>query len=287
MGMGFRPNSCSVSADGQLGSSLISQYYYNRMEKQVNFSVDGLTGIQDWSGNSITAGIYGKAAGGMAGFAADNTVTATVTGWTHGPIEGGFKLDGSSYIESNSSSLFNTRHINTSGITVMTHVKFFSTGDTNILTIGACGSTLAGLALRNGAVEFSANGESVTAGALSSTTNAMANQNSVQLNEWLHIAATIHSGTASTTGAAIFINGEKTTLARSTTSLSGAVSTYPVVNNDARMIIGKNMDRTVSGLTGVIGLTRIFSRPLNDAEVFENFITSIPSQVVVNEINIA
>ena len=99
MGMGIRPMSTSYPADGARGSSLVCQYFYNRMEKQATFTTSGLTGVMDWGSGGVSAGIYGKAAGGMAGYHADNTVTATVSGWTHGPIEGGFLLDGSSYIE--------------------------------------------------------------------------------------------------------------------------------------------------------------------------------------------
>tara|TARA_R110000824_G_scaffold203729_1_gene388373 strand:- start:243 stop:1649 length:1407 start_codon:yes stop_codon:yes gene_type:complete len=298
MGLAFRPNSCGipvgVSANGELGSSLVNQYFYNRNEKLNTelFGIDpsllpaGLTSVQDWSGNGVSAGIYGKAADALAEYHDDNNLSGTVTGWTYGPIEGGFKLDGYSHIESISSSLFNTRSLNTSGVTLMTHVKFFSTGDTNIATIGSCGSVLAGIALRRGAIEVIANGDSITAGAITSTTNDMAGSGYVHMNQWMHIAAVLRSGSATTTGTSMFINGEKVTLARSTTSISAAVS-FPVINDDGRLIIGKNMNRTTSALTGVIGLTRVFNRPLTDAEIFENFITSIPSQSIINEINIA
>ena len=47
------------------------------------------------------------------------------------------------------------------------------------------------------------------------------------------------------------------------------------------------MNRNTNGLTGVVGLTRIFNRPLSDAEVMQNFISTIPSQAVISEINIA
>ena len=75
-------------------------------------------------------------------------------------------------------------------------------------------------------------------------------------------------------------------MARSTTSVSGNIN-FPIINDDARLIIGKNMDRNLGGLTGVVGMTRIFNRPLSDAEVMQNFIATIPSQAVISEINIA
>jgi hypothetical protein len=287
MGMGIRPLSTSYPANGIKGSSLVCQYFYNRMEKQAVWTTSGLTGVMDWGSGAVSAGIYGKAAGAMAGYHADNTLSATVTGWIHGPIEGGFLLDGSSYIETVSAAAFSTRNEATSGVAVMGYVKMFNTGDsTNIFTVGACGSVLAGVSVKNGSLELNVNGETVSAGSITSTSNAMAGGLQMPLNQWVHICAQAQSGTASTSGASIFINGEKTTLARSTASLSANIN-FPVINNDARLIIGKNMDRTVSGLTGVVGMTRIFNRPLSDAEVMQNFISTIPSQAVISEINIA
>tara|TARA_Y100000310_G_C20703883_1_gene832802 strand:- start:1740 stop:3101 length:1362 start_codon:yes stop_codon:yes gene_type:complete len=287
MGMGIRPLSTSYPADGGRGSGLVCQYFYNRMEKQPTFHTTGLTGIMDWGSGSVSAGIYGKAAGGMAGYYADNTVSASVTGWLHGPIEGGFMLDGSSYIETATASAFSTRHAGTSGVAIMGYVKMFSTGsDTNIFTIGACGTVLAGISVKDGSIELNINSETVSAGAVTSTSNAMAGAISMPLNQWVHIVAQAESGSGSTSGANIFINGEKTTLARSTTSVSGNIN-FPIINDDARLIIGKNMDRNLGGLTGVVGMTRIFNRPLSDAEVMQNFIATIPSQAVISEINIA
>ena len=287
MGMGIRPLSTSYPADGSRGAGLVCQYFYNRMEKQAVFAVSGLTGVMDWGSGAVSAGIYGKAAGGMATYNADNTVTATVTGWTHGPIEGGFILDGASYIESDTAGAFSTRHAGTSGVAVMGYVKMFNTGDsTNLFTVGACGTVLAGVSIKNGNVELNVNGETVSAGSLTAAAGTQAGGIQMPLNQWVHICAQAQSGTASTSGASIFINGEKTLLARSTTSVSGNIN-FPIINGDARLIIGKNMDRTVSGLTGVVGLTRIFNRPLSDAEVFQNFIATIPSQTTISEINIA
>jgi|19_taG_2_1085344.scaffolds.fasta_scaffold00175_17 hypothetical protein len=291
MGMGIRPLSTSYplgSASGRVGSSLVCQYMYNRMEKQETFTTSGLTGVMDWSGNAVTAGIYGKAAGGMATYHADNAVTATVTGWTHGPIEGGFLLDGSSYIETATSNTFSLRDTSTSGIAVMGYVKMFSTGDsTSLFTVGACGTVLAGVSVKNGSVELNVNGETVSAGSLTAGSGTQAGALQMPLNQWVHVCAQATSGrTIPISGAAIFINGEKTILARSTTSLSGNID-FPIINSDARMIIGKNMDRSTSGLTGVVGLTRVFNRPLSDAEVMQNFISTIPSQAVISEINIA
>lgn len=287
MGMGIRPMSCTYPATGEVGASLVCQYFYNRMEKQLNFTTSGLTGVMDWGSGTVSAGIYGKAAGGMANYNADNAVTATVTGWVQGPIEGGFMLDGASYIESDTAAAYSIRNAALSGSTIMGYVKFFNTGDsTNIFTVGACGSVLGGVSLKNGHIEYDVNGETVTAGSLTAGSGTMAGALQVPLNQWLHIAAVSQSGTGATSGAAIYINGEKTTLARSLTSVSGNIN-YPVINNDARLIIGKNMDRTTSGLTGVVGLTRIFNRPLGDGEVMQNFISTIPSQAVISEINIA
>ena len=287
MGMGIRPLSTSYPADGTRGSGLVCQYFYNRMEKQAAWTTSGLTGIMDWGGGGVSAGIYGKAAGGMATYHANNAVSASVTGWIHGPIEGGFLLDGSSYIETVTAAAFSTRHLGTSGVAVMGYVKMFSTGaDTNVFTVGACGTVLAGVSVKNGSLEFNVNGETVSAGSLTAASGTQAGGLFMPLNQWVHVCAQAQSGTGSTSGANIFINGEKTTLARSTTSVSGNIN-FPIINNDARLIIGKNMNRSTNGLTGVVGLTRIFNRPLSDAEVMQNFISTIPSQAVISEINIA
>jgi len=287
MGMGIRPLSTSYPANGQIGSSLVCQYFYNRMEKQAAWTTSGLTGIMDWGSGGVSAGIYGKAAGGMATYHANNTVSATVSGWIHGPIEGGFLLDGSSYIETVTAAAFSNRHESTSGVAVMGYVKMFSTAsDTNVFTVGACGSVLAGISVKNGGVEFNVNGETISAGSLTAASGTQAGGLAMPLNQWIHVCAQAQSGTGSTSGANIFINGEKTTLARSTTSVSGNIN-FPVINDDARLIIGKNMNRNTNGLTGVVGLTRIFNRPLSDAEVMQNFISTIPSQAVISEINIA
>ena len=45
-----------------------------------------------------------------------------------GPIEGGFRLDNSSYLEGVTSSLFNTRNDTTTGMTMMTYIRFHATG---------------------------------------------------------------------------------------------------------------------------------------------------------------
>lgn len=291
MGMGFRPVGETTPPTGENGSSLVLQYMFNAMEGTGDtFATSGLTGVYDWSGNSITAAIYGKGAGDMSGFAGDGNVSATVTGHTYGPIEGAFRIDGDTFIKTKSSSYFNTLHESTSGFTVMTFFKMFTTGDSDIITLTDGSDIMGSIKISEGSLVFSNNNGSVTAGSITAVgQNAgTADFANTRLSRWVHVAATI-SATGSEYGTKLFINGTPSVLARTTTSLSSSLSAIPeyAVPDDGYMIMARNIDEITKGLTGIVGLTRIFNRPLSEAEIFENFITSVPGQVICNEINIA
>jgi hypothetical protein len=125
--------------NGAAGSAEITTYLYNNMEQQQVWASSGLTGVFDLSFNGLSGAIKGKAAGHgvMQAAGSQSSGSGTVTGWTGGPIEGGFRLDNSSYIEGVTSStvdsganLFNktSRNIATTGLTMMTYVRFHATG---------------------------------------------------------------------------------------------------------------------------------------------------------------
>lgn len=292
MGMGFRPEPEYELPTGELGGSLVLQYLYNSMEGTgETFATSGLTGVYDWSGNSISAAILGKGIGEMANFDVDNTVSGTVTGHTYGPIEGAFRIDGDTYIKTKTSSYFGTRHASTSGFTMMTHVKMFSSGDSDILTITDGTTVMGSIFTSEGSLVFENDNGSVSAGSITAEGQnaATADFANNRMSRWVHIAATMDASTNSTSGVRLYINGKPSVLARIQDSVSSSLTAIPefIVNDDGYMIIARNKDEINNGLTGLIGLTRIFNRPLKEAEIFENFITSIPSQIVCNEINIA
>ena len=109
------PPAAGSHMTGKPGSADITTYLYNQQDQQQVWASSGLTGVFDLSFNGLSGAIKGKAAGHgeMQTAGSQGSGSGTVTGWTTGPIEGGFRLDNSSYIEGVTSSLFNTRVINT------------------------------------------------------------------------------------------------------------------------------------------------------------------------------
>ena len=142
IGNGIRPKGNQLSTyvldttpagqnmNGNAGSADITTYLYNQQDAQEVWTSSGLTGVFDLSYNGLSAAIVGKAAGhgAMQTAGLQGAGSGTVTGWTSGPIEGGFRLDNSSYIEGVTSSLFNTRYHTTTGMTMMTYIRFHATG---------------------------------------------------------------------------------------------------------------------------------------------------------------
>ena len=287
----MRPEPETIPPIGITGQSLILQYMYNAMENTDTFTTSGLTGIYDWSGNSVSATIFGKGAGDMANFNLDNTVSATVTGHTYGPIEGGFRIDGDTYIKSANSSYFNTRDATTSGFTIMTHLKLFAGGNTDVISVTDGTDVMGSIGIRENSLVFSNNNGSVTAGTLTAVSQNAGSADFVnnKLSKWAHVAVTVDATTGTTSGTRLYVNGKPAVLTGIQDTVSASFTAIPefTVPANAYTIIGKNKDNVSNGLTGVIGLTRIFNRPLSDSEIFCNFITSIPSQNVCNEINIA
>lgn len=300
IGYGIRPapeglldslNDQTIPPNGTLASSLVLQYQYNAMERTQEFSTSGLTGVYDWSGNSNSASIFGQGAGDMVNFDIDNAVSGTVTGHTAGANEGGFRFEGNTYIKTTNPSvanLFNVRDLSTSGITLMTYVKFNATGNTDVITLHDGVDTMASLKVDRGCIVFESGTNSVSAGYIDIIGNPAVTAGT-QLTKWMHVAATMNSTPGSSeVGTKLYINGFSTTLAGSEESISADMYSIPQLNDaTTEMIIGANPDTVSNSLTGVVSLTRFFNRPLTDAEIFENFITTIPPQAVIDEINIA
>ena len=110
IGNGIRPKGKQLSTyvvdattdmNGNAGSADITTYLYNNQDQQQVWTSSGLTGVFDLSFNGLSAAVKGKAAGhgAMQTAGVQGAGSGTVTGWTTGPMEGGFRLDNSSYLE--------------------------------------------------------------------------------------------------------------------------------------------------------------------------------------------
>ena len=327
IGNGIRPKgkqnstyvvNATTDMNGAAGSADITTYLFNQQDAQEVWASSGLTGVFDLSYNGLSAAIVGKAAGhgAMQTAGLQGAGSGTVTGWTSGPIEGGFRLDNSSYLEGVTSSLFNTRNDVTTGMTMMTYVRFHATGSTQEF-MNICGAEEGfKLYMENGGFSFSNNLSSVTAGALTTgagtvgkSTNNMVGQHNILLNKWYHVAGVI-SATGSDSGMRIYIDGHRMPLARTRyASAAGAdVSVIPLsasISGSAVQSTGGSADvigmpiptsprllmGTTRALAGAqvahdIGLTRVFNRPLSDSEVFQNFIGTIPSNLELSNFKI-
>ena len=352
LGNGIRPKGRQLSTyvidattdmNGAAGSADITTYLYNQQEQQQVWASSGLTGVFDLSFNGLSASIQGKAAGrvGDPSLSAELQTagsqgggSGTVTGWTTGPIEGGFRLDNSSYIEGLTSSLFNTRDTDTTGMTVMTYVRFHTTGtEQSIMNI--CGgvttdSSAAGEGIRlymapggnnsttktGASFSFSNTESSITAGALTTadgtvgkSTNNMVGAHNILLNKWYHVAGVVNATTGNLSGMSIYVDGHKMPLARTrldgdvdvgSVPTSGTLSGYTNFVNGAindntvaipkptspRLLIGSSRVLAGATVSHDVALTRVFNRALSDAEVFQNFIGTIPSNAVIENLKI-
>ena len=335
IGNGIRPKGRQTSTyvvdattdmNGAAGSADITTYLYNQQEQQEIWTSSGLTGVFDLSFNGLSAAIKGKAAGHgvMQVAGVQGAGSGTVTGWTTGPTEGGFRLDNSSYLEGVTSSLFNTRDHVTTGMTLMTYVKFHATGS-NQAFMDVCGAEDGfKLSMSGGTLCFTNTQSSITAGALTTAAgtvgtspNNMAGAHNVLLNKWYHVAGVV-SATGSNSGMRIYVDGKRMPLARTREAASdydGPTSAMPTFQSNfplsgsvsgsqdqldstsadviampeltsPRLLMGS--DRTLAGanLAFDVALTRVFNRPLSDSEVFQNFIGTIPSNATLDNFKI-
>ena len=335
IGNGIRPKGRQTSTyvvdattdmNGAAGSADITTYLYNQQEQQEIWTSSGLTGVFDLSFNGLSAAIKGKAAGHgvMQVAGVQGAGSGTVTGWTTGPTEGGFRLDNSSYLEGVTSSLFNTRDHVTTGMTLMTYVKFHATGSDQAF-MDVCGAEDGfKLSMSGGTLCFTNTQSSITAGALTTaagtvgtSTNNMAGAHNVLLNKWYHVAGVV-SATGSNSGMRIYVDGKRMPLARTreaATDYDGPTSAMPTFQSNfplsgtvsgsqdqlnstsadviampelttPRLLMGS--DRTLAGanLAFDVALTRVFNRPLSDSEVFQNFIGTIPSNATLDNFKI-
>ncbi len=328
IGNGIRPKgkqnstyvvNATTDMNGAAGSADITTYLYNQQDAQQNWTSSGLTGVFDLSYNGLSAAIKGKAAGhGVMQESGTAAVVGpgTVTGWSGGPIEGAFRLDNSSFLEGVTSSLYNTREDTTTGMTLMTYVRFHATGS-NQAFMNICGAEDGfKLAMSGGALSFTNTAASITAGALTTaagtvgtSTNNMAGQHTIQLNRWYHVAGVV-SATGSNSGMKIYIDGNRMQLARTSlignvgaltgsiplsASVSGSQAQGKATSADVvamptlttpRLLMGS--DRTLAGANVAhdLSITRVFNRALSDSEVFQNFIATIPSNLTLSNFKI-
>ena len=326
IGNGIRPKGkqsstyvvdATTDMNGNVGSADITTYLYNNQDQQQVWTSSGLTGVFDLSFNGLSAAVKGKAAGhgAMQTAGLQGAGSGTVTGWTAGPMEGGFRLDNSSYLEGVTSSLFNTRYHTTTGMTLMTYVRFHATGS-NQAFMDICGAEDGfKLSMSGGTLCFDNARSSITAGALTTaagtvgtSTNNQAGAHNVLLNKWYHVAGVV-TATGSNSGMRIYVDGKRMILARTRSTggtineddfpLSGTVSgsVEQAVDTSAdvvamptltspRLLMGS--DRTLAGANQAfdVALTRVFNRPLSDSEVFQNFIGTIPSNATISNFKI-
>ena len=312
MGNGVRPlgrqSSGDTAPNGEKGKAEILTYFYNRMEIQDTWTSSGLTGVYDRSYNGLSGALMGKAAGhGAIQTDGDPAAgTATVTGWSLGPIEGGFRLDNGGYIKTNrlapNASLFNARNETTSGMTFMTYARFHATGSTqNIITIAGDEANPAfalsfkgnGEQADTGIIEFSNHLSSVTAGAITASDNPMAGPYPIKFNRWYHIAGRVSAADDDLSGLSVYINGERTKLARSVASVSGtgpAASTGNIVAmaspTNPLAFFGSDKAGNGAVVAHDLSLTRIFTRGLSDSEVFQNYIATVPGNITLKSFKI-
>ena len=229
---------------------------------------------------------------------------------------------GGGYIKTNrlslKKSLFNARHHSTTGMTFMTYARFHASADQHIITLAGDETNPAfELIYRNGydekswqggstrsptgLIEFNNYLSSVTAGSITGAINSdgdlvpntMGAPYPIELNKWYHIAATI-SATGSKSGMTIYINGENAVLMGSESSISAAAPAAATGNvvamaSPTNPYAAFGSAKQGNGATGSpidIGLTRIFTRPLSHSEVFQNYIATIPGNVVLDTIKI-
>ena len=312
MGNGVRPlgkqtETGGTTPNGEKGKAEILTYLYNRMEVQNSWTSSGLTGVYDRSFNGLSGALMGKAAGKGAMQTGGNpgAGTATVTGWSLGPIEGGFRLDNGGYIKTNrvapNASLFNARDETTSGMTFMTYARFHATGSTqNIITIAGDETNPAftlsfkgnGEQADTGIIEFSNHLSSITAGSITASDNTMAGAYPIKLNRWYHIAGRV-SSTGDLSGLSLYINGERTNLARSSASVSGtgpAAATGNIVAmarpTNPLAFFGSDKAGNGAVVAHDLSLTRIFTRGLSDSEVFQNYIATVPGNITLKSFKI-
>ena len=286
IGNGIRPKGkqnstyvvdATTDMNGAAGSADITTYLYNQQDAQEVWASSGLTGVFDLSYNGLSAAVVGKAAGhgAMQTAGLQGAGSGTVTGWTGGPIEGGFRLDNNSYLNGVTSSLFNTRDDVTTGMTLMTYVRFHATGSEQAF-MNICGAE-EGYKLymspggnnsttKTGASFcFTNSHSSITAGALttgdaawpgrSGTGNPMAGAHNILLNRWYHVAGVI-TATGSDSGMRIYIDGQRMQLAR--TSLDGNVGSATGSIPLSASISGSSVQST-GGSADVIGMPQLTS----------------------------
>jgi len=254
IGTGIRPEREASVANGLTGSSMVLLYTFNRQEHG-----SSLVNIADRTLNGLEGQLKEAALG-------DGT-TATVTGWTFGPTEGGFRLDKGGFINSASSSLFNINGVASSAMTVILFAKLSKIGGSQIFTIGSGATETISLAENNGLFRFKS---------VCSTVNA---SQSIDLGRWYHLAVTVNGTSASNSGCYIYINGVSAAFT--------GITSFPNINTDGRLLLGKDIGLALSGLTGCIGMTTVHNRSLSSQEIMMNYLSTIPSMMILDSISIA
>jgi len=240
-------------------------------------------------------------------------------GWSAGPTEGAFRFNGGIMLQSVSSQLFNsvnipddygadvTRDYTTSALSVLTWVNVGQTGSasaSHIFSIGTSADPSGAIdntILRVSQTSISANvvvGSTATSLSTSLYVQNIGGENRGNLGEWHHLAVTMQSEVAKDSsandmtrpgsGVHVFINGWEVLSAATTAhflTMSGVER--PVLRMGGVFANLDDLDTVVSGLTGAIGMTRLFNRSLSGAEIRQNYLSSLPALYRLNQIAIA
>jgi hypothetical protein len=248
---GLRPEPEVLPTDGTTGQSLLLYYTYNREELS-----SSLTSVVDRSGNSLT--------GAMKGTLSAAGTSASVTGWSYSPLEGGLRLDGGGWLESETSSKWAPTQNASSAMTLMMFAKWAATGNSSLICKGVNTTRDYGIYDVNGVLTLSSNAGSIT---------------DVNINpgRWYHLTMRLDATTANTSGMYLYINGVSSSFT--------AITTFDETAN-SRLVFGKELDLVNSGFTGSVGLTRMWNRALSSEEIMMNYLSTIPSMATLNSINL-
>ena len=152
-----------------------------------------------------------------------------------------------------------------SGFTVMSFVKFSRTGNTVAMTCGSGTTPMYSFKEKAGIITFQTDTTSLTA------TN-------IKLGKWYHLLATVDSTTASSSGCYFYVDG-------SLASYNSTITSFPSIT-DGRIVFGKELNLTSSGLTGCVGMTRIINRTFSRSEILHNYFSTITPMVEIDSIRI-
>jgi len=241
-------NRAGVSPNGLAGSALVAYYTFNREELGSTIDV-----IPDRAGN-INLNLIGNCLG--------DATSATITGYSYSPCDGGFRFSGADgCLSSEDNSLLNTKSY--SGMTYMLFAKV--NANSGQYTLFSCGSGNTEEVSLKTTTKFSVH-----------TATGYHDYDTVNIGKWYHIAIVLDSITGVPT-CTLYLNGAKK-------------STYNIALNGigegAKLVLGADLNGTSYNMKGSIGLFRIWNRALTRNEIVQNYLGTIPNMKILKSIKI-